>query len=131
MEQKSFDELWKNSSPLKLANLTLHFLLELCAFFALGYWGVQTGDTTLMKIVLGVGAFALSTTVWGVFRVPGEPGKPVVAVSRPVRLTIEWVVTSAAVLGLAATGQTTLAMVFAVVLVIDYIGLYSDRLFKR
>lgn len=128
MEQKPFDELWKTASPLKLANLTLHFVLELCAFTALGYWGTQASEDTLTKILLGVSAFALSAAVWGIFRIPGEPGNAPVPVSRPVRLMIEWAVMGLAVVGLTTTGHSTLAVVFGVVVIVDYIGLYADRL---
>ncbi len=41
---------------IKGANLALRFLLELCALGALGYWGFKTGNTTIAKIALGVGA---------------------------------------------------------------------------
>ncbi len=51
-------------------------------------------------------------------------------VSRPVRLVIEWVTMGLAVVSVAAAGQTTLALIFAVVIVVDYIGLYAWRFFN-
>ena len=38
------------------ANLTLAFVLELCALGALGYWGVRTGGGPVTRTALGIGA---------------------------------------------------------------------------
>ena len=130
MGQPSSDDLWKNMPPLKVANLALHFLLELCAFAALLWWGFQTGQGVFMQLVLGIGVAVIAAGVWGIFRVPGEPGNATVPVSRPVRLVIEWVILALAVAGLFATGHTMLALFFAVVIVVDYIGLYASGIRK-
>lgn len=61
--------------------------------------------------------------VWGVFRVPNDGGAPVVTVPGPVRLLIEAVVFIGAILALAAANQPTTALILAVVVGIDYIGL--------
>ena len=55
---------------IKGANLLLRFLLELCALGALGYWGFKTGNATITKIVLGVGAPLVAAVVWGIFVSP-------------------------------------------------------------
>lgn len=47
--------------------LGVRFVLELCAVCALGYWGLQTGQNGLMKILLGLGAPLLAAIVWGTF----------------------------------------------------------------
>ena len=37
-------------------NLTLRFILEICALVSLSYWGFQSGQGILMKLGLGIGA---------------------------------------------------------------------------
>ncbi len=74
--------------PIKLINLGLHFLLELCGLAALIYWGFQAAEG-LMKIVLGVLLPLLAAAAWGTFKVPNDPGKAPVAVRGPVRLLLE------------------------------------------
>ena len=58
---------------IKGANLALRFLWELFALGTLGYWGFKTGNSTITKIVLGVGAPLVG---WSVL------GKPSVVVAR-------------------------------------------------
>ena len=50
---------------IKGANLLLRFLLELCALGALGYRDFKTGNSTITKIVLGVGAPLVGWSVLG------------------------------------------------------------------
>jgi hypothetical protein len=58
---------------IKLANLALRFLLELCALAALAYWGFKTGESAVAKIGLGIGAPLLAAVLWGTFVAPGAP----------------------------------------------------------
>jgi Protein of unknown function (DUF2568) len=99
---------------LRGANLALRFLLELCALAALGYWGWTTGSgvTRWLLAAAAVGAMAV---VWGLFLAP----KRRIDLAKPLRLAIEFVVFGAASAGLAATGQTALAIAFAIVAVIS------------
>jgi uncharacterized protein DUF2568 len=55
---------------IKGANLLLRLLLELFALGALGYWGFKTGNETIAKIGLGVGAPLVAAVVWGAFLSP-------------------------------------------------------------
>src|SRR5260370_41110576 len=57
-------------TTLKNANLALAFFLELGVLAALGYWGFYTGQGTLAKIGLGIGAPAVAGVVWGLFGAP-------------------------------------------------------------
>jgi hypothetical protein len=54
----------------KQANLLLAFLLELGVLAALAYWGVATGSTIPLKIVLGIGTPALVLIVWAIWGAP-------------------------------------------------------------
>ncbi|HKO84627.1 MAG TPA: YrdB family protein [Actinomycetota bacterium] len=53
------------------ANLTVAFLLELCALAALGYWGFRTASGPAAKAALGIGAPLLAAVLWGLFAAPG------------------------------------------------------------
>ena len=57
-------------NALKMANLALAFLLELCALAAFAWWGYQTGQGTLAKIALAVGAPLVVAVFWGLFVAP-------------------------------------------------------------
>lgn len=94
------------------ANLTLAFVLELCALAALGYWGFSVGGGPVARVALGLGAPLLAAVLWGLFAAPRAP------VSLPlVRLGVKFVVFGSAVVALYATGHRTLAVIFAVIVV--------------
>jgi hypothetical protein len=94
--------------------LALRFGLELAAIVALAWWGFETGGSTAVKIVLGVGAPLLATGIWGVFV------SPKAAYGRPaLRVVFETAVFGAAVLALADIGRTGLAIAFALVALFD------------
>jgi Protein of unknown function (DUF2568) len=102
---------------IKTANLALRFLLELCALVALGYWGFQTGQGLLSKIGLGIGIPLLTVVVWVMFIAPNA----VVHLSEPVPFVLGLVFLLLAAVALAATGHSTLAAVFGVIIVINAI----------
>jgi hypothetical protein len=99
---------------LQRANLGVRFLLELSAISAVAYWGFETG-TGLSEWLLAVGAAGLVIVVWALFISP----KATIELTPPVRLVLEFVVFGAAALALAAAGQRTLAVVFAVIAAIS------------
>jgi hypothetical protein len=92
-------------------NVTLRFVLELCALGALGYWGFTTGPGTLGKVVLGLGAPILAAVLWGVFVAP----KAVRPLHDPAKLLVELVVFGGAAAGLFAAGQPLWASALLVV----------------
>ncbi len=102
-------------SILKNANLGLYFLLELCAFAAVGYWGWQVGDALPLKLGLAIGVPLLIAVVWGTFLSPRA--------SRPLPGPIQWGIKLAIFLGaaalLAVVGQTTLAWYFAITAIVS------------
>jgi hypothetical protein len=105
---------------IKLANLALRFLLELCALAALGYWGFQAGGTLLVKIGLAVGAPLIAAIVWGTFIAP----KASVPVPMWLWLVLQVAVFGCAAAGLAAAGQHTLAVTFTLAVLINSAVLY-------
>ena len=105
---------------IKGSNLALRFLLELCALGALGYWGFKTGNATIAKIALGVGASLVAAVVWGTFVSPRAP----VELPGALVVVLQASVFGSAAAGLAATGHRTLALVFVVVVVINAVLMY-------
>ncbi len=105
---------------IKGANLALRFLLELCALGALGYWGFKTGNATITKIVLGVGAPLVAAVVWGTFVSPQAP----VQLPGLLVLVLQGLVFGSAAASLVATGHRTLALVFVLIFVINAILMY-------
>jgi hypothetical protein len=96
------------------ANLALAFILELCALAALAYWGVWAGDSTAGKIVLGIGAPVVAAILWGLFAAPRA------LVSRPpLRFVVKVLVFGAAAIALYVTGHHALAVIFAVIVIIN------------
>ncbi len=91
----------------KSVNLLVRFLLELCAFGALGYWGFVVGPNLFVKILLGIGAPMLAIVVWGLFVSP----KAAVALDMPLRLVPEMLVFGSAAVALFITGYPVVVVV--------------------
>ncbi|MDP9487036.1 MAG: YrdB family protein [Actinomycetota bacterium] len=99
---------------LRWANLTLAFVLELCALGALGYWGARTGGGPVAKTALGIGAPLLAAVLWGLFAAPRAP------VSVPILgLGVKLVVFGSAASALYAAGHRALAAAFALLVVVN------------
>lgn len=107
-------------------NLALRFLLELVAWGGMGYWG-WTQHQGVLRVLLGIGLPLLAMTVWGVFRVPGDPKDSPVPVPGLIRLCIELLEFGLAVLLLIAAGQQAFAIGFAIVVALHYLVSY-DRI---
>lgn len=113
---------------LRVINLGIHFLLELCALGSVVYWGFSTGGGWGMKLVLGLLLPTLLAVIWGVFRVPNDPGPAPVAVSGTVRIVIEFGVFAFATWCLAAAGKPALAWAFGAIAVVNYALMYERLL---
>lgn len=102
-------------NALKLANLILRFVLELCALAALAYWGYQTGQGLAAKILLAAGAVVVAAVLWGIFAAPSSSRR----LEDPSRLLFELVFFGAAVAGLIAAGQPVWGLALGVLFVIN------------
>lgn len=100
---------------LKSLNLALAFLLELFAVGALFYWGFQTGSSQIVKIILGIGAPLLLIVIWGRFLGPRSP----VRLRDPLLTVVKLIVFGSSAAALAVAGQPNLALVFAIVAVVN------------
>lgn len=116
-------------SGIGIANLALRFLLELAALAAVGYWGFTTLESWPMKLLGGLGLPLLMAAAWGIFRVPGDGGAPVVAVPTQLRLALEFVFFAVAVILLHRSGQKVPAYVFTALIVLNY-GIDHERTWR-
>ena len=94
--------------------LLVRFMLELCMLGALGYWGFKTGDSIAMQWLLELGAPVLAAVVWGTFIAP----KATVEVPTAVWIGLQVIVFGAAALALAAVAPQSLAVCFALAVVL-------------
>lgn len=100
---------------LKGLNLTLSFLLELAALAIFGAWGFTIGETTLIKILLGIGAPALMIAFWSVYMAPKSARR----LHDPWHLLFEIVIFGAAGLALLSIGRSDLAIVWGVIVIVN------------
>lgn len=106
--------------------LRLHFVLELAAMVSLVHWGFNSGEGQLQRVLLGLLLPMAAAAVWGIFRVPDDPGPALVAIPGSLRLLIELVVLGGAATALYFSGQRVLGILFAITIIIDY-ALMRDR----
>ena len=102
---------------LKMLNLTVRFLLELCMLAAVGYWGFKTQSSWLMKILLGIGLPVLIAVLWGTFLAPRA--------THPLRgasfLLLELVLFASGAVALFASGKPALGWTYTIVLIVNKI----------
>ena len=100
---------------LKLTNLGLAFLLELCAMAAFGYWGIHLGQTWISKTALGLGTPLAMATFWGLYLAPRATTK----VPEPWHLLLVLIIFGLAVVALQTAKQGQLAWMFALVVALN------------
>ena len=105
-------------------NLAVRFLLELVILFALGAWGWHKGEGA-WRWLLMPGLPVLAGALWGIFRVPGDPGAATVAIPGYLRLGLELVLFGSAVWALYDLGWSRWATVLLVVTVVHYLVSYD------
>ena len=93
---------------IKLINIGLRLLLELCILAIFGYWGFITGNNTFMKFLLGLGAPILFAVVWGTFLAPKSPMR----LHEPWLFLLELVVFGLTCWALYSTGKVNLTIAF-------------------
>lgn len=101
----------------KVLNLVIRFLLELCILWAVGYWGLRTGSTWLGQVGWGIGAPLLIAVLWGCFGAP----KAIFPIHGLLLLGFEVVIFGAGPLALYAAGRPALALAFVVIYVLNKI----------
>ena len=102
---------------LKGLNLSIRFLLELGMLASVAYWGFSTNSSWALKILFGIGLPILLAVIWGFFMAPRSAHR----LSGIPFTIMDFVLLGSGAFALYASGQTTLAWIFAVVLVISEI----------
>jgi hypothetical protein len=105
-------------------NLALRFLLELAALLAMGAWGWRQGEG-VVRFILAFGVPLLAAAVWGVFRVPNDPGKAPVVVPGVLRLALELAYFAFAVWALFDIGAQAWGWALGVIVVLHYLVSYD------
>lgn len=96
------------------ANLAVKFLLELCAFAALAYWGTTVGSG-VVPVVLAIAAPLTAIVLWGLFAAPRAEYRLPIA----QRIPLELGVFAAAAIALIGAGGVALGIAFAAVAVVN------------
>jgi|SRR6188768_1414367 uncharacterized protein DUF2568 len=109
----------QGSKGIGMAALAMRFFVEVLGIVAVAFWGWQTGPDGIGRIALAVGAAVALIVVWG-FVVAPKADNPLRQQARDIIGTVLLLVAAA---GLAAAGQPQLALVFAVVIVVDWLAL--------
>lgn len=104
---------------LKILNLAVRFLLELCMYAAVGYWGFKTHSSWVLKILFGIGLPVLMAVLWGTFLAP-KATRPLSGASF---LTLELILFASGAFALFASGKPNLGWIYTIVLVINKIVL--------
>ncbi len=110
-------------------NLTLRFILEISALFALGYWG-WTQHAGIMRFLWSIGLVVLAAVVWGTFAVPDDPsrsGKAPVPVPGAVRLVIELALFAAGTWAFFAADRPLWGLALGTLTIVHY-ALSYDRI---
>jgi hypothetical protein len=100
---------------LKLLNSLLSFFLELAMLAAFGYWGFHGEKSIWLKWVLGIGIPLAAILLWGFLLAPKSEHR-LNMIAGVILSSILFLLASAA---LYQTGLTTLAMVMAVVVILN------------
>ena len=103
-------------APYRGLNLALAFLLELGALAALAYWGFHIGTSTALHWVLAIVFVAVAIVLWASF---AAAAKPRFAVPVWFKIFIKTLVYGSATIGLYVSGQHTLAIVCAAVVIVN------------
>jgi hypothetical protein len=100
---------------LKGLNLALAFILELCMLAALGYWGFNASDSTVLRLLLGFGVPLVVILIWARWLAPRSATR----LKGAAYLGLKTLIFGVAAVALAAAGQVTPAIVLACVFVIN------------
>ncbi len=100
-------------------NLAVRLIVELLGVVFVGYWGLNASDDTATCLALGIGAVVVFAVVWGLFLAPNA-NRGLSNRQKDVIGTIGVLVAAGAV---ALSGQPTVALIYAVVVLVNAIAL--------
>jgi hypothetical protein len=108
-------------NTLRILNVAVRFLLELCLLAAVGYWGFKTHSGWLLKILLGIGLPILIAVLWGMFIAP----KAIRPLSGASYLTVELTLLALGSVALFASGKSTLGWAYTITLIVNKVLLVA------
>jgi len=115
-------------SKLQWINLGLRAIMETAIVAAFAFWGYQSGQTTIMKILFAIGAPLIGFGFWGVvdFHQAGDAAEP-------LRLIEEIVISGLAAVALYVAGQPALAWGLGILSIVYHALVYlsGGRLLKK
>jgi len=100
---------------IKMLNLLVRFLLELCLLAAVGYWGFETHSSWGWKILLGIGLPLLIAGLWGMFLAP----KSAYRLGGVPYLVTEIMLLGSGAVALFASGKPNLTWIYAIMVVVN------------
>jgi hypothetical protein len=101
-------------------NLAVRLIVELLGVLFVGYWGLNASDDTATGVVLAVGAVIVFAVVWGLFLAPTADR----GLSKRQKDVIGTIVLLVAALALAVAGQSVVALVYAIVVLVNAVALW-------
>ena len=101
----------------KVFNLGLSFLLELCLLGAYGYWGFQTHEADGSRWLFGIGTPVIVAIIWAIFFAPKSQRR----LKKPLRYMMEFIIFAVGVLALLMAGQVQLGLLFALAIGINMV----------
>lgn len=102
------------------AIISIFFLLEIAMLVSFMYWGFHLDTSLLVKILFGIGTPILVAIIWGTFIAP----KASIPVSVPIRILLQIILFSSAVVALYFSEKGTLAIIFGTVVLIEMTLMY-------
>lgn len=111
------------------ANLAWRFLLELLALGSMGYWGWTQHDG-VVRWLWTIGLPVVTAVLWATFAVPNDPsrsGQAPIPTPGMIRLLLELLIFTAAVILLRVNQQNFLSSALAIMVIVHY-ALSYDRI---
>ena len=105
---------------LKAANLLIAFLLELCMVAAFAFWGFNLNQIGLVRLILGFGVPLIVIVIWGYWMAPNSQRR----LRGKAYLGLKLVLFSAASTALYFTSQFSLAVILAVLFIVNQTFIY-------
>jgi hypothetical protein len=100
-------------------NLAVRLIVELLGVVFVGYWGLNASDDTATGLVLGIGAVIAFAVGWGLFLAPTATR----GLSKGQKDVIGTIVLLVAAGAFALGGQPMVALIYAVVVLVNAIAL--------
>ena len=105
---------------IKAINLAAAFFLEIAMLVAFAYFGFHYPENTVMKYLLMITLPVIAIMLWGYFAAPKSKHR----LQQPSRVLFALTMFGAAIFLLNMTGETMLAAVFAIMVIINQLLLF-------